>query len=54
VTFPNARLNQPKKTASGPRLFFRGRNNSADKAGLRVSALNAENSTEMAMVTANC
>src|SRR5207247_1016252 len=37
-----------------PLVFFRWRNNSAESAGLSVSALNAEKMTEMAIVSANC
>ena len=47
-------LNQRKNAPSGPRDSFFGRNSMAESAGLSDSALNAENSTDTAMVTANC
>ena len=50
----NARLNSAKKRASSPRLSLRGRSSSAESAGDSDSALNAEISTEIAIVTANC
>ena len=50
----NPRLKARKNAPSGPRVSRRGRSSSAASAGLRVSALNAEMSTDTAMVTANC
>ncbi len=38
----------------GPRAGRRGRSSIAASAGLSVSALNAEISTDTAMVSANC
>ena len=54
VIFPNLRLNQSKKLPRGPFDFLRGRSIMAASAGESVSALKAEISTEMAIVTANC
>lgn len=54
VARPNHLLNQPKKKPSGPLAGFLGRNNRAERAGLRGSALKAEITTDTAMVTANC
>ena len=51
---PKARLNQEKKYPRGPRAGFFGLSSKAHSAGLSVSALKAEKSTEMAMVIANC
>ena len=51
---PNQRLKPRKNAPSGPRISFRGRRSSAESAGLSVSALNAEISTDIAIVTANC
>ncbi len=50
----NPRLKTPKKRASGPREALRWRSSSAESAGESESALKAEISTEMAMVSANC
>src|ERR1700760_949560 len=54
VALPNTRLNQRKKAPRGPLDSFLGRNNMADRAGLRVNALKADSATDTAMVTANC
>ncbi len=54
VARPNHRLNQRKNAPSGPRASFRGLSRSADSAGLKLSALKAEITTDTAMVTANC
>ncbi len=54
VARPNARLNHLKNTPSGPRDSFFGFSSSAHIAGLSDNALNAENTTEIAIVTANC
>ena len=43
-----------ERARASPRLSSLGRSSSAESAGLSVSALKAEMSTEMAMVTANC
>ena len=51
---PNHRLNPRKNAPSGPRIGFRGRSSIAASAGLSVSALNAEITTDTAIVTANC
>ncbi len=48
------RLKPPKKRASNPLDALRGRSSSAESAGDSERALNAEISTEMAMVSANC
>src|SRR5674476_1625442 len=48
------RLKPPKKRAKRPLLSVRGRSSSAESAGARLSALNAEIRTEIAIVTANC
>src|SRR6202453_1509782 len=48
------RLNRWKNRARGPLFSVFGFSRSAHSAGLSESALNAENRTEMAMVTANC
>src|ERR1700722_9050789 len=48
------RLNQLKNFRSSPWLSVFGFSNSADSAGLNVSALNADKITEIAIVTANC
>ena len=50
----NTRLNAAKNLPSGPPACCFGLSSMADRAGLRVSALKAEKSTEMAMVMANC
>jgi hypothetical protein len=60
LTYPpvirsNQALNLPPSRATSPcfpSVF--GFRRSAESAGLRVRALKAEMSTEMAMVTANC
>src|SRR5215469_11007677 len=54
VVFPKTRLNHLKKAPKGPRAGFFGFRSMAERAGLSVSALNAEKSTETAIVTANC
>src|SRR5215831_2043720 len=54
VARPNHRLNPRNTTPSGPRISRRGRNNNAASAGLSVNALNADNTTDTAIVTANC
>src|ERR1700722_18191070 len=54
VARPKTRLNQSKNFASAPALAFLGRSSTAARAGLKLSALNAEMITEIAMVTANC
>jgi len=55
VVHPKARLKCPKNQASGPReVFFCGFRISVASAGLSDSALNAEISTDAAMVRANC
>ena len=48
------RLNAAKNFPSGPPTCCFGFSSMADSAGLKVSALKAENSTEIAMVMANC
>ncbi len=53
VAFVNTRLKPPKKRARMPCECFRGLSRSAESAGERVSALKAEMSTEIAIVTAN-
>ena len=47
-------LKPPKNFPSGPRIGFGGFSSIAQSAGVSDSALNAESSTEMAMVSANC
>ena len=54
VARANQRLKPRKNAPSGPRISVRGRSSSAQSAGLRVRALNAERSTDTAIVTANC
>ena len=50
----NALLNPLKKVPSGPRIGFGGFSIIAHSAGVSDSALKADSSTEMAMVSANC
>ena len=54
VARPNHAVEPRKNAPSGPRIGRRGRSSSAASAGLSVSALNAEITTDTAMVTANC
>ena len=54
VARANQRLKPRKKTPSGPRISRFGRSSSAERAGLSVSALNAEMMTDTAIVNANC
>src|ERR1700733_1438787 len=54
VALAKPRLNRWKSRASGPLFSVFGFSRSAHSAGLSESALNAENRTEIAMVTANC
>jgi hypothetical protein len=49
-----AAVEAPKKRASRRGSAARGRSSSAHSAGDRLSALNAEMTTEIAIVTANC
>jgi len=50
----NQVLNPPPSLASTVRFSDLGRSSMALRAGLRVSALNAEIRTETAIVSANC
>ena len=54
ASYPKTRLNHLKKAPKGPQAGFFGLSSMAESAGLSVSALNAEKSTETAIVTANC
>jgi hypothetical protein len=54
VNRSKARLNAAKNRPSGPLAALRGRSSIAARAGERLSALNAEMSTDTAIVTANC
>jgi hypothetical protein len=54
VVHPNASLNHWKGRDSHDEDFLCGRSSSAASAGLNDNALNAESSTDTAMVSANC
>ena len=54
VALPNQRLKPFPRRARGPFDSLRGRSSVAARAGLSVRALNAEMSTENAIVSANC
>src|SRR4029077_13008149 len=54
VARPNHRLNPRNNAPNGPRTARRGRNSSAASAGLSVNALNADSTTDTAIVNANC
>jgi hypothetical protein len=54
VTRPNTLSNPAPSLPNTPVRGPRGRRSSALSAGLNVSALKAEMSTEIAMVSANC
>ena len=54
VTTSNTLLKPRKKAPRGPLIGFGGLSSMAQSAGVSDSALNAEISTEIAMVSANC
>src|SRR5438067_11268498 len=54
VALAKAWLNHLKKAVRSPPVEVLGRSNKAARAGLSVSAWNAEGITEVAIVPANC